>query len=268
MSDYTLGADPEFFLSDAEGLPRSAVGVIGGSKAQPLPMSGLSEGFAVQEDNVMVEFNIPPVRSVGRWDEVFDEALGWFDENVGGPFLFQCEAEFSAQVLSHPQAATFGCSPDFDAYRHGAPAPKIDPRTIGRRRFAGGHIHLGYDFKIPPFVMASFCDATMGLMSITHGDVQGERRKLYGAAGRFRPTNYGMEYRVLSNYWVTHSRKRRQLADTAFDLMNSIGRVSLDTVKRWYAETPWHDVQRAINTEDEHLAQSLYRYIQSEVLDS
>ena len=56
---FTIGADPELLLLTATGLPKSAIGLIGGTKQNPKPF-GIGH---VQEDNVMVEFNIPPANN-------------------------------------------------------------------------------------------------------------------------------------------------------------------------------------------------------------
>ena len=44
-------------------------------------------------------------------------------------------------------------------------------------------------------------DVYLGLDSLTY-DKDVERRELYGKAGAFRPKEYGVEYRVLSNAWL------------------------------------------------------------------
>ena len=53
-----FGCDPEFFLKDKTGKFISAIGLVGGSKEEP---KAIGNGCFVQEDNVAVEFNIPPV---------------------------------------------------------------------------------------------------------------------------------------------------------------------------------------------------------------
>ena len=53
-----IGADPELFLVDAAGAFVSSIGLIGGSKDHPRPLP-IGDGFAVQEDNVTLEYNIP-----------------------------------------------------------------------------------------------------------------------------------------------------------------------------------------------------------------
>ena len=58
-----VGADPELFLRRKDGTPQSSEGLVGGSKDEPLAIPGLADGFAVQEDNVTVEFNIPPAQT-------------------------------------------------------------------------------------------------------------------------------------------------------------------------------------------------------------
>jgi len=267
---YTVGADPEVFLCDPKtGYPIPVCGLIGGTKAKPVPIPGLSEkGYAMQEDNVMLEFNIPPAHNADEFCATIRNArerLKMMLAEKGYGIYPHTVAEFKDDQLEGKQAATFGCSPDFDAYSNGAPAPRVNIKALGTQRYAGGHIHLGHDLKVPPFVMASFMDATIGLRSIIDGDAQYERRGLYGAAGRFRPTSYGLEYRVLSNYWVLNDDLMWSVAHTLDNLLCNMLAANSTTVKRWFAEIPWNDVRKAINEENMRLAASLARYINSHV---
>ena len=64
MSHYRVGADPELFLADKTGKKiLSAIGKIGGTKENPIQVEKMHKGFCYQEDNVLVEYNIPPVCS-------------------------------------------------------------------------------------------------------------------------------------------------------------------------------------------------------------
>jgi hypothetical protein len=50
-------------------------------------------------------------------------------------------------------------------------------------------------------------DLYLGLPSLLL-DGDEDRRLLYGKAGAFRPKSYGVEYRVLSNFWVLNPELR------------------------------------------------------------
>lgn len=253
---FTLGADPELFLTK-KGELFSAVGQIGGDKTNPLPMDGLPKGFAIQEDNVMAEFNIPPATTYREFSNYIMSGLSWINNFVRtkkmGLHGNLCSAAFPLSALDNPQARTFGCSPDFDAYNMGAPFPRIDPQdliedTFGWR-FAGGHLHLGTGtLNIPPTVLAHFCDLFIALPSL-RWDPQGRRRSLYGQGGRFRPTSYGIEYRTLSNQWLWHNEITREVSSHAFQMMSWLFN-NEDTAREMYGEIEWGDVRQAIDSED------------------
>jgi hypothetical protein len=60
---FTIGCDPELFWQNAAGKLISCIGKVGGSKEFPKALGYLGAGYAVQEDNVAAEFNIPPCDS-------------------------------------------------------------------------------------------------------------------------------------------------------------------------------------------------------------
>lgn len=266
----TLGADPELFLRDERtGAATSVVGLIGGTKAAPLPMEGLATGFAVQEDNVMCEFNIPACNTSRRFSRSIGGGLDWIGELVRTSLphhtldVGACSRMFSAEQLENKQAMVFGCSPDFNAHRQGEACRSVKPAELveqdGAWRFAGGHVHIGYESEAPDFVAAAFADVFLGLPSVSL-DKQGIRRTLYGQAGRYRPTSYGIEYRSLSNFWIWDRRVADDIGKRAYSL-GALLEGDAASLQRMYTEVPWIDVQAAINTEDEEKAADLIAYL-------
>src|SRR5258708_6901504 len=114
----TIGADPELFIINGQNKFISSIGKFGGSKQVPLPMG---HGCHVQEDNVAVEFNIPPANS----KEEFVQSLNFALEELvlrAGQLNLQLaivpSAQFDKDQLRNPAAKVFGCDPDFNAWTH------------------------------------------------------------------------------------------------------------------------------------------------------
>jgi hypothetical protein len=267
----TMGADPEFFVRRIDtGAPHPICGLLGGTKDRPRMVGH----YGLQEDNVMAEFNIPPVTDINLFSAHItsgrNTVLSILNSEHGGIFEIDPAPSrlFPSFHLRSEQANMFGCSPDFDAYMLGAPNPRIQPleleRPEGSWRFCGGHIHIGYKTvapDLPEYVAAMFCDLFLGIGMVSNNfDKQGERRRYYGTPGRFRPTPYGLEYRTLSNFW-THSP---MMVETAGYYVDAFGRFIAHgdaAIKKYWAEVPWQDVRRAISEERADLAHSLVTYV-------
>lgn len=209
---YTKGCDPELFLRNkATGEFISSIGLIGGSKDFPMP---IGMGCAVQEDNVAVEFNIPPASSAQEFVDSVNYNLAYLRERVGEMGLELCiqpSAVFGADQLANPAAQEFGCDPDFCAWTGGTqnPRPKA---TDANLRSAGGHIHIALpdDMDILEVVKAMDLFVGVGMLAF---DTDKDRRKLYGGPGAFRKKPYGVEYRTASNMWITSDERIRWVWD-------------------------------------------------------
>lgn len=196
-----LGADPEIFLQDASGTLISAIGKIGGSKDFPRPLEDLGPGFAVQEDNVALEYNIPPSDSEDALVKNINAAMAHLRREVqymGLAFSNKSAAFYPKKQLADPRALMFGCEPDFNAWTGKVnPKPKAPDPTL---RSCGGHVHVGVnDVDIEKAVRRM--DLCLAVPSAKMDDGL-LRKQLYGKWGAFRPKPYGFEYRVLSNFWV------------------------------------------------------------------
>lgn len=270
---YSIGADPEFFITDAEGAPTPIVGLVGGTKDKPLPLG--SQGYAVQEDNVMAEFNIPPQHDPHDFAAVVHHgrmlALSQIRKKAKYAGTYpHCSAMFSKAQLSSEQAQMFGCSPDFDAHTQGRPLPRIEPSALyvqggGAWRFAGGHVHIGYtlDWQVPDFVAAAMCDVYLSVPMIAYGyDPQGERRKWYGTPGRYRPTKYGIEYRTMGNAWTLSERMALFVGSGVMHWHNAMHRGE-GHIRKLYNDLPWIDIRRAIAEEDQPLCAQLRDYFRN-----
>ena len=204
MSFFTLGTDCEIFAQDKTGKHKALCGLVGGTKQKPEPMEFLPIGYAYQEDNVAVEFNIPPADNVYQWFANVSTARNTLEKliqtKLGYSFSKECAVSFDTKELKHPNALVFGCEPDYNAWKL---VENRKPQATDKNlRTAGGHIHVGSPVDMVKGVRNM--DLFLGVPSIILDDSQGsvKRRELYGKHGAMRPKPYGWEYRVLSNFWV------------------------------------------------------------------
>lgn len=205
--DFTIGADPEFFVHQ-NGLPVSAHGLIPGDKKNPHKVGW----GAVQVDGMALEFNIDPAKGEAGFlrnlNKVMESILKMVPDYQ---FYDNPVADFGQEYIdSQPlEAKILGCEPDYNAYT-GLPNPTPDG-DLGFRT-ASGHIHIGWHKQmVDPMdpdhfqdciVLTKALDFFLGIPSLLW-DQDNRRRELYGQAGAFRPKPYGMEYRVLSNKWLS-----------------------------------------------------------------
>lgn len=231
-----LGCDPELFLQDAVGALHSSIGRIGGSKYHPRPLEELGEGFIVSEDNVAVEFGVPPAATMDEWNNNINTTIAYLEEKMqqyhGLHFTKLSSAVFPLSELEHPDALVFGCEPDFNAW-----TGKVNPRpsaTNQALRSAGGHIHFGVELEEKDKIqLVKFADLYLGVPSVILDSDGVERRQLYGKRGAYRIKPYGVEYRTLSNFWVFSESLRKwafQNSSAAVDaLINNNDVDSLDS---------------------------------------
>lgn len=201
IKNVTLGADPELFLYDSEKKEIvSAEGLIGGTKEEPLPIT--DKGHSIQEDNVMAEFNIPPVTDAESFARELILVVKHIDnmlpENLST--LVASSAYLDPKYLKTDQAMTFGCEPDYCAWTF---EMNESPEEDSELRTCGGHIHVGYDNpnSDDSIDIIRALDLFLGVPSVIM-DNDRDRRKMYGRAGAFRGKDYGVEYRTLSNFWL------------------------------------------------------------------
>lgn len=277
-ANVTLGADPEFFLRDVRtGAVVPAIGLLGGTKDKPVQIPGAPSGFTMQEDNVMVEFNIPPCTDEYTFSEHVRTALTCLDDHVYRVTDGRLERDvrpsrlFSHTSLMHSQARQFGCSPDFDAYRGGMAFEAVMPSALeeedGAWRFAGGHVHVGYlntiDYEVPHFVVAHFMDLFLGSQMVEYECQQGKRGELYGLPGRFRPTSYGIEYRSLSNLWVHDQSISARVGACALHVFGFMREASEAEVAEVYGQVPWPSLRAALIKGDRHQITQVRSFVAS-----
>lgn len=248
MENVKIGADPELFLAK-NGEIISAEGLIGGSKKEPRPIS--KEGHAVQEDNVMIEFNIPASES--KEDFIFNinfvkSYLETLADMKGCTLNFDASAVLDDKYLSTDQAQEFGCEPDYNLYlRDENPRPE----GTGNLRSCGGHIHVGYDNPSENMTMQVVyaMDLVLGLESLAL-DKDDRRKLLYGKAGSFRFKPYGFEYRTLSNFWIANDELIGWAYDKTLEAIALVESGKIAGLVKEYSEL----AEKAINTNDKELA--------------
>lgn len=215
MSDikFTIGCDPELFCFNLNTSTMVAVQNCGikGTKKDP---QLLPSGGNVQRDNVAIEFGIVPasnrlefVDNIGRTLKEMVNILPQYIE-----LKLMSSIHFLQDQLIHDECKEFGCDPDRSAWTMQENLPP-ENAADGTLRSCGGHIHVGYvqdsgldfllDYEGQGKVIRTM-DIILGILSMVLDSTsgRGDRRKLYGNAGCYRQTSYGVEYRTLSNFWI------------------------------------------------------------------
>lgn len=250
-----LGGDPEVFLCDRKGNPYSAEGLFGGTKYAPKPMENLPEGFFIQEDNVAAEFNIPATNDPIAWAQSLQAGLKYIKAVAAKhklkPLLSPA-LEFPIRQVMTPHALELGCEPDFNAWTM---EKNPRPRPPERMRTAAAHIHASWeapdDEQRWAFVRA--CDVYMGLPSIL-ATAPNNRRKLYGKAGACRLKGYGVEYRVLDNFYMATLNLSIKVGERIYYVAD---RINNDDLLRNEIDKCGAAIQEAINTHNKDLALQL-----------
>jgi hypothetical protein len=203
MKSFTVGADPELFLTKDNQII-SAAGLFPGTKDAPIQ---ISKNVHLLVDNAALEYNITPTNTPMQLVNVIGEAMNTIEDQVGNSgygISHVCSHSFEKTQLKHPGNWIFGCDPDFNAWTEEIqPNPKHPDPCF---RAAGGHIHIGIpgQFTANKIITLVKClDITLGLYLATHDTPDAfARREFYGKAGSFRFKPYGLEYRTPSNQWI------------------------------------------------------------------
>ncbi len=204
LNNITIGADPELFIiNEKTGKVVSSIGLIPGTKSNPYVADDMPNGFAMETDNIVAEFNIPPVQNMNKFINCIEYMKKYIDsfvkdKNPDLGILCAASMEVDDDQLQSDEAKMFGCDIDYNAYTEEPnPKPKGNKTNI---RSCGFHIHLGYENPNvdTSLTLIKYLDAYLGIPSVLR-DTDTRRRSLYGKAGCFRLCSYGLEYRVLSS---------------------------------------------------------------------
>lgn len=255
-----LGTDPEFFLAGLA--PKGAkldlvpvCGMLNADKWNPKQFEDMPEGFVVSEDNVAVEFGIPPASSAEEFKRSIKQVMRRFLKDYKGLRFSSLSAySWPDEALVHPQAQTFGCDPDFNAWTgQQNPKPQAEDKNL---RSAGGHVHVETD--LDPYLVGRAMDVRLGVPSVlldSHGAL---RRSLYGKHGAMRVKPYGLEYRSLSNWWC--------FVDPTIEWVWNATAAALEDVKSGKDYQPLYDaIKQAIDMSDKDVARSLCRELHLEL---
>lgn len=231
---FLFGCDPELFVKDASGKVVSADGLIPGSKEEPYKV----EGGMVQVDGMAAEFGIDPANNFEDFNNRITLVMKQLKAMLPKGYQFHIvpHVVFDKDVYQNApdEAKALGCDPDFNAWTMEPNTPP-DPMLFDRERTASGHLHIGFtdkaDVNSKQHRMncrdmvrqldwylgawsAAYASGALNTSSDTFNktnEAEAERRNMYGQAGSHRIKPYGVEYRVLSNFWLTSKELRIQV---------------------------------------------------------
>ncbi len=243
-----IGTDLEYAVIDNNTGRIVPAGVIGtwGAKGNPEPLT--LGGHEI--DCCALETTPNAANSedefVANITHVIEEVRSRY---AGYKFITKASHIFTKEeLLTRPESMTMGCQPDYNAWterQNRRPKPKVK----GLRSY-GGHVHVeGGELHT-----VKAMDLLLGTWSVLVDD-DTDRRSLYGKAGAFRPKPYGIEYRVLSNFWCGDESSIRHV----YKLTNKARDMSEQRVKELVKSHGGAQfIQAVINTSNKVEAEAIY----------
>jgi hypothetical protein len=218
---FTIGSDPEIFVTDADGkmIPAflfldskdgkdvtSALQQYGSrGGAGPTPQKMYWDGFQAEFTTLAAGCNEVHTDSVAAGLRgVYDAARKRFP---GAKLAIKSVFDIPHEMLMEAadEHVAFGCMPSLNAY---GIKTQLPPGREVPFRSAGGHLHFGVgktsEEKAVPVVKA--LDTILGVACVSlfaKFDAK-KRRIFYGLPGEYRLPPHGIEYRPLSNAWLSH----------------------------------------------------------------
>ena len=278
----TIGGDPEFFIVEKIGDKYKAITA---DKVLPskLKKAQLTNGWAFF-DGVQAELNPNPANCREHFigylhsnlAEVYDSCVRRLkipEENIA--FTAQASIPVDKDILkgADKECFRFGCSPDFNIYTE-SPLKYPDGKKF-MTRFAGGHIHLGFDdinyhkkVNSPEKLLnlVRLLDTIPGVMAIaiSNGEEEKIRRGWYGKAGTYRIQTHGLEYRTLSSFWLLCPPLTSLFTGLARDCFTIVYN---DMENIFFDKVDVEEVRKIIDTSDIDGAKKFYYNTLSKIYD-
>ncbi len=197
-----VGADPELFVVDKDNKVIPAFKFL---KSKEVNKNVYWDGF-------QAEFTVDPNVCLTQVMQNIQGRLRMLDSEAKA---YNKDAKLSiATVIDTPvelfegvedKFVQFGCMPSKNVY--GIKGHIVDGRVL-EYRMSGGHIHFGCGTQTEEDTanIIRALDRCLGVacVSLFSGFDDPRRRRHYGVAGEYRTPPHGIEYRVLSNAWLSH----------------------------------------------------------------
>lgn len=220
----TMGSDPEVFAFGADGRVIPAWDYLPCEKEAIGHLTSAGSRVPAYWDGVQAEFAPSASQCVQTHADTI--RLGLMEVlrrarlvDLNAKLKVQNVVEVGDDILkgASDEHIAFRCTRSYNVYSDEVPIP--DARTY-KYRCAGGHIHFGFANKFTaPCIehIVRGLDGVLGIagVSLAAGVDNPERRKAYGRAGEFRLPKHGLEYRVLSNFWLGHPAMTLMVLDLA-----------------------------------------------------
>lgn len=206
---FTIGSDPEIFLTDGEKNLIPAFDFLGSKEK---PNVGPHANNKIYWDGFQAEFDTQSGTCLASHSDNVHYALKdlyhmALKHNSTALLSLKTTFDLTPKQLNDTkdEHIAFGCMPSLNVY--GMKGISANGRDVPYRS-SGGHIHFGIGKKSSEEIerIVKALDAILGVacVSLFAKYDTAQRRMMYGLAGEYRLPPHGLEYRTLSNAWLCH----------------------------------------------------------------